>query len=266
MSNNLPSIFPDQTEYRMIKDMATIAIESGLLPSSINTASKAIIIMMKGREIGIPPMQAFAHISVINGKPCMGSELMLSLIYKHSPNAIVDIIKSDETGCTIEAKRPNGKRTTFKFEKDDAERAQLLNKGPWKNYPTAMYKARCISAMARALFPDAINGISYTPEELGAEVHLDDNGEEVVKDVTPNVEQQVLEKKLPNLIPATKGQFETIHKYYTALDLKKEDVMSMIYQVFEIDSPNKITHEIAEKVIDILGQCKTKEDFFSYEN
>jgi hypothetical protein len=57
---------------------------------------------------------------------------------------------------------------------EDAHRAGLSGKGPWKSYPAAMLRARAISAMARAMFPDALSGVVYTPEELGAEV--DDDG------------------------------------------------------------------------------------------
>jgi hypothetical protein len=49
---------------------------------------------------------------------------------------------------------------------EDAKVAGLLSKDTWKKYPEAMLRARCVAIVARALFPDAIMGASYTPEEL----------------------------------------------------------------------------------------------------
>ena len=63
--------------------------------------------------------------------------------------------------------------TTFEFSMEDAKRAELLANPSWKKYPKNMLFARCFSDMARTLFPDAIGGISYTPEELGAVVDID---------------------------------------------------------------------------------------------
>jgi hypothetical protein len=67
-----------------------------------------------------------------------------------------------------------------------AERANLIGKGgPWKQYPEAMLFARCLSAGMRTHCPDALGGApAYTPEELGAQGQIDENGV-VVADVTP---------------------------------------------------------------------------------
>jgi hypothetical protein len=175
------ALMPTEAEWNLIKDQATVIVSSGFLPQSIKTPAQAIAIAVKGRELGIPMMQAFAHIHIIQGKPAISSELMLALIFRNVPGAVVDYIETSNTSCTIEAKRPGGKKATFKFTMEDAQKAQLLSKGPWISYPGAMLRARTIAIMARALFPDAIMGCSYTPEELDAEV--DEDGS--VIDVTP---------------------------------------------------------------------------------
>lgn len=202
--NNLPAI-PTTQEFQTMKELGQMAIKSGFLPASIKTPEQAIVIILKGRELGIPPMQAFGGIAVINGKPAVGAELMLSMIYKNVPGAVVDIIKTDNSVCTIEGKRPGGKRTTFTFTIEDAKRAGLLSKDTWSKYPANMLRARCISNMARALFPDAIMGASYTPEELGAEVNEDGEIQSIVetqRDVTPppSEESLTLETAVDNAV------------------------------------------------------------------
>lgn len=167
------SLFPSPSEWAMLKEQATMAVKSGLLPAGIDTAEKAIVIALKGRELGIPVMHAFSHIHVINGKPGASAELQLALIYKNCPGAIIDYIETSAERCEVSAKRPGGKSTQFSFTIADARNAGLSNKDGWKKYPAAMLRARVVSIAARALFADAIMGCSHTAEELGADVDGD---------------------------------------------------------------------------------------------
>lgn len=167
------SLFPSEHEWAILKEQASMVVKTGFLPAAIKTPEQAIAIALKGRELGIPPMQAFAHIHIIQGKPTISAELMLSLIFRNCPGAVVNYVQTTSDSCVIEAKRPNGSAARFSFTMDDARRADLLGKGNWKSYPGAMLRARAIAIMARALFPDAIMGCSYIPEELGADVNED---------------------------------------------------------------------------------------------
>jgi hypothetical protein len=193
------SLFPTDSEWLALKDQATTVVKSGLLPSAIKTAEQAIAIALKGRELGIPVMQAFAHIHIIQGKPTISAELMLSLIFRNCPGAVVDYVETDDLRCVIQAKRPNGSAVRFSFSMEDAKKAGLLSKDSWSKYPGAMLRARAIAIMARALFPDAINGCSYTPEELGAD--LDDDG--CVIDVVPQSATQPIQKPIPAPAPGS---------------------------------------------------------------
>jgi hypothetical protein len=157
-------------EIQGLKELGAIIRKSGFVPSSIKTDEQAVVILLKGQELGLPPMQAFASIAVINGRPTLTAEVMLSLVYKQHEKAGITFVSSTNQECVIEASRPGGKTSTFTFTLEDAKRAGLLAKGPWEQYPAAMLRARCISAMARAMFPDALAGCVYTPEELGAQV------------------------------------------------------------------------------------------------
>ena len=181
---NTISLFPSETEWGMIKEQAKIAISSGLLPQVINTAEKAIVIALKGRELGIPPFQAFSHINIIQGKPEISAELMLALIYKNCKNAIINYIETNDKICVLEAKRLNSSFSKFSFSLQDASKAGLLDKGNWAKYPAAMLRARAISSMARAVFPDAIMGCYVTGELMEGEgKHKASNQE--VKQIDP---------------------------------------------------------------------------------
>jgi len=155
-------------EWELLKEMAKLAHTSGLLPQSIKSPQQALVIMLKGRELGLPPMYALSAISVINGKPCLSGELMVALIYKKHPTATIEVTTPPEKAaheCEVELERPDGKPQRFRFTLDDAKRAGLLGKQPWQQYPQQMLRWRAISMGARVVFPDAIMGC-YLPEEV----------------------------------------------------------------------------------------------------
>ena len=188
MSNDLTLITPPN-EWALIKEQAHILVTSGMIPRSIRTAEAAIAIMVKGREIGIQPMHAFSHIHIVEGKPTMSAELMLTMILKNIPDAKVEFLEVSDNACRIRAFRPVMGSFEFSFTREDATKAGLMNKDNWKKYTRAMLRSRAVSEMARSMFPDALSGISYTPEELGSTVQVTDSGEiivaEEVKEVKP---------------------------------------------------------------------------------
>jgi hypothetical protein len=164
------SLFPSAEELKNLKDLAQTFISSGLIPRAIDKPEKAIVVMLKGKEAGVPPLQALAHIHVIDGKPSMSAELMLSQLYKNIPGFLHEFTETSNAACKMRVKRPGTEWQPFAFTMQDAMAAGLTGKGPWKAYPAAMLRARCISSMAKAIGPEALAGISYTPEELGAEI------------------------------------------------------------------------------------------------
>jgi hypothetical protein len=167
--------------WRVLREQATMLVKTHFLPRGVDTPEKAIAIILKGRELGIPPMYALSNIAVINGKPTAGAELMLALVYRDHGDDAVRVTESSPTRCTIAYRRRGWSRhESFSFSIEDAERAGLLGKDNWQHYPAAMLRARCISAVARLAFPDTIGGL-YTPEDLGAAVSLRAGDEEVIE-------------------------------------------------------------------------------------
>ena len=167
---------PTQGEWQTLAAMAKALVSTGFLPQEIKTAEQAVAIILKGRELNVPPMYALSNIVVIKGKPTCNAELMLALVYRdHGDNAI-KVEESTAQRCSITYKRRDWPdRKTYSFTIEDATRAGLVGGMTWKAYPQAMLRARCISATCRMTFPDSIAGM-YTPEELGALVQVTDEG------------------------------------------------------------------------------------------
>ena len=162
---------PISGDWEILKEQIRHAIASKLLPASIKTPQQAFVIVQKGREIGIPMMQALSEIHVISGKPTMSATLMLSQIYKNVPGAFIHFKTLSNEVCEIECGRSsNHPKTQIAFSIDDAKKAGLTRNPTWSKFPRAMLRSRAISEMARTVFPDAISGINYTPDELGGDV------------------------------------------------------------------------------------------------
>ncbi|HWE61229.1 MAG TPA: hypothetical protein VHB98_05920 [Chloroflexota bacterium] len=171
-------------QWQLLREQAGVFIKSGMLPAHIKSPEQVIVIMLKGRELGLPPLYALSTIGVINGKPVVAAEVMASLVYRRHGDQALRIVQSDARNCTIEYRRRGwSEPQTYSFSIEDAHRAGLLMGNAWQKYPAAMLRARCISAVARMAFPDAISGV-YTPEELGGSV-------QVIEDtVVPRVDEE----------------------------------------------------------------------------
>ena len=237
-----------------LKEQSTMLVKSGFLPKGIDTAEKAIAIAMKGHEMGIPPMQAFSHIAIVQGKPCISSELMLAQIYKNVPGAKVDILKNDETEAIISAKRPGEKATTFTFTMEDARRANLTGKGTWAQYPKVMLMWRAISMMARTKFPDAIMGCSYTPEEMGAEVELAEDGQIISVKVEDNTPAPLKVGPPKQIAKPTVSEKPKVPGFYNG----EKDLYEMMCVRF---SQKKLPKEIWSKVGEAMLGRSLKDDF-----
>lgn len=162
------TITPD--EWPMVRQQADMLVKTGFLPPTIKTPEQAVAIMMKGRELGVPPMYALSNIAVISGKPACTAELMLALLYRDHGDAALQVTETTAQRCAAAYKRRGWREAqTFAFTIEDAKTAGLSG-GNWAKYPAAMLRARCISAIARMAFPDSIGGM-YTAEELGAAVN-----------------------------------------------------------------------------------------------
>lgn len=207
--------------WNLVQRQCKAFLESGFLPKSIQTPAQAITIAWKGHELGIPPLQAFSSIAVINGRPCLSAELMLSLVYQKIPGALVlytTPLDKQNTEATVKARRKEGGEfQEFRFTMDDAKRAGLVRPGtPWEKFPAAMLRSRAISAACRMVFPDALSGCVYTPDEVG--------GEPIDVEPTPEPAVKVLHG------PVTKKEIVQAYDEHGAVEVRPPDKLPGIFQ------------------------------------
>jgi hypothetical protein len=180
------------TEWTVMREQAAMLVKTGFLPESIKTPEQAVAIILQGREIGIPTMAALQTINVIKGKPTVSPQLMLALIYRSKQVETLAIEEETETRCVVLMKRKGQpahresftiedarKITTSEYENGQKKSVPLADKYNWRSMPKTMLKWRAIAACSRVVFPDVVLGL-YTPEEMGAEVEVTEDGQVLI--------------------------------------------------------------------------------------
>lgn len=188
-----PTLLPDQHTWAHIVRMANDLGNAVALPEALRGKPADIaLVLLAGRDVGVPATTALHKIHVIDGRPSMAAELMRALILERGHDIWIE--ESTATSVTVAAQRstwPEGRVSKVTWSLDDAKRANLIKgynaesgavephdrKQVWKRYTRAMLTARATSEIGRNDFPDVLLGVSYTPEELGADV--DEGGEPV---------------------------------------------------------------------------------------
>jgi hypothetical protein len=125
-------------EWAAIKEQAQILFNSGFLPQAIKNANQCLTIAMMGRELELSPMAALTNISVIQGKPCMESKLMLALVFRKYPTAYYAVKLSTAKMAIVELARPGMPVSEFSYTIEQAQAAGLTSKDSWKKYPEDM--------------------------------------------------------------------------------------------------------------------------------
>lgn len=150
--------------------IAKMLVASRLLPKGIDTPEAAFAIIVTGRELGLTVMQSLRSIHVINGKPTLSADLILALVKGSSWCQYFRLVESTDSIATYETQRvEEPSPTSMSFTIEMARRAGVLNNPTWTKYPEAMLRARCIAALARAVYPDVVLGV-YETGELEPEV------------------------------------------------------------------------------------------------
>lgn len=121
--------------------------------------------------LGIPRINALTSIHVIDGKPTASAELIASLVRKAGHKLRIDVNKVEVyvDVTIIRADDPEYIPSPIRWDEAEARKAgKWGSRGPWTNYPMAMLRSRAITEAARTWASDALYGVIYTAEELGA--------------------------------------------------------------------------------------------------
>jgi hypothetical protein len=146
--------------YEQVEKMSKVVATSGLF--GINKPEQALALMLVAQAEGLHPVTAARDYHIIQGKPTLKSDALLSRFVK-SGGKITWIKYTDEL-VSAKFTHPESGEITVDWDMKRAQKAGLAGKDVWKAYPRSMLKARVISEGVRAIAPWVASGI-ITKEE-----------------------------------------------------------------------------------------------------
>lgn len=146
-----------------VNEIATISetfFKSGMF-ADVKSAQQAMVKIMAGAEVGLPPFQSMSGIHIIVGKPVIGAGLIASKI-KGSGKYDYKVVENTDKNCSIDFYQGKEKIGNSSFTIAEAQKAQTKN---LEKYPKNMLFARAISNGCKWYCPDVFGGSIYVPEE-----------------------------------------------------------------------------------------------------
>lgn len=152
--------------YEHYQKVAVMLSKSGVIPNAYKGKPEDIFVAMAmGYQLGFPVEQSLQDIAVINGRPCLWGDGLLSLALNHGECESIDETpmmdsKGNLAGYSCTVIRRGHKPHTKQFTLQDASTAGLLSRGTvWKAYPERMLQMRARSFAIRDKFADALRGL-----------------------------------------------------------------------------------------------------------
>jgi hypothetical protein len=152
----------------------------------VKSQAQAMVKVLAGAEIGLPPFASMSGIHIVNGKPTLGANLIATLV-KNDPRYDYRVKRADNEACVLAWYEGGAAVGESSFSIQEANAAGLTGKQTWKAYASDMLFARALTRGARRYAPGIFGGAPiYTPDEMG--VDTDEDGHIVqgeIVNVTP---------------------------------------------------------------------------------
>ncbi len=156
-----------------LQEIGSLLAKSGYFQDAKEMA-QAVVKVLAGREIGIPPIASMTGINIIKGRVSLSANIMAALV-KRSGKYNYTVKELTDTACELHFFEGQEMIGVSRFDASDAKRAETQN---LQKFPRNMLFARAMSNGAKWYCADVFGGPVYTPEELGAKVDI--HGEVVI--------------------------------------------------------------------------------------
>jgi hypothetical protein len=154
---------------------AALIVKGGLAPKGLDTPEKVAVVMLKGAELGLKPMQSLSDIYVVNGQASLGTKLLAAL-FKRAGHDYTLIERTPER-VTVRFFMRNGRTYDHTLTMAEAQQAKWPmqwntqkntweEKATWKGMPMVMLTYRALSTGIRMLAPEVLHGM-VTDDEAG---------------------------------------------------------------------------------------------------
>lgn len=153
----------DQIEFAQL---VTSGARSGsILPDAYRgNPANVVIAVGLGQAMGLSPAEALYRISVIKGKPTAGAELIAANVRRAGHKLRVTSSDDSATCTIIRADDPDFEHVVTR-DLEWAKSMGLAGNDNYKRQLVTMLQWRAITACARLACPEALYGVTYTPDE-----------------------------------------------------------------------------------------------------
>lgn len=189
MSQALAPALLNEDSLVLLEKRALTLSKSSILPEALrNKPADVLVILMMAFELDLPPMQAINGINVIYGRPTISPQLMIALIRRKIPGAIIKV-EEGVLSCECFMARSGSKEDMEQGYRAcwDIGRAATMGLGSKDNYkkqPKTMLRWRAVGEAGRMIFPDILSGLYFPDEMIGKgiseEVDTNEEGEAVL--------------------------------------------------------------------------------------
>jgi len=141
-----------------LRDFAADAADSRLYGY---TAPQALMLAMRGRDLGFSYTQALSAFHMLDGKPTLTADGMVAACIASGHCEYFKVIEQTALTATWETKRKGSEPKQYTFTMADAEAAELTQSKSrmYKKHPLRMLSARAKAYLARDVYPDVLLGL-----------------------------------------------------------------------------------------------------------
>lgn len=188
--------------------IAQIFADSTIIPDTFQKKPANVFVALQMAErLGLDAMSALQHIYVVKGRPCLSSQMLISLA---NTSGLIDgsiIFESNgkpvpEMTVTAKAKLKSGDVVSVSFCYKQAIELGVTGNLPWRAMPEQMCRYRAASMLVKSYFPQVALGLS-AKEEMEELEALE------IRNVTPQSEKLNTLLAAPAPAPSTPATVET---------------------------------------------------------
>lgn len=246
--NKIAPIVPTTVEEAF--RLAQAIVGAGLAPASYEVGGgnrtpdpqKIMIGILKGAEVGLPPITALSTIAIINKRPCIWGDGAVALVQQSGKVDKVEQrwegTESEDDWTAIYRIWRKGQDEPYegRFSVADAKRAHLwknTKKTPWIEYPQRMLLARARAYALRDGFADCLAGLSIAEEvqDIPTAPEVTDSG--FLDDPVP-LEHEAAPESAPEATedePEPEATPDEVEPEAPALDLLGDDTQPLYSEV-----------------------------------
>lgn len=185
---------------------------------------------------------------MLKGKPSLNADAMAGVVRRSGLCRYMTISSWDQEHCTYTCARtdePDSIVHTFTFTIEMAKAQGLTNNRNWRQMPMQMLRARALTLMLRATYPDAVSGI-YSPDELADNMSISDDERARISADSLGEELQA-PSRAPRQMSRPPQQHEAINSEPPAEQGRTpQEIARGLYEMSQIGELNEESGEISE--------------------